>query len=251
MIMDPMANFTKEDWDAIERQRNNESEIAEIRAIKKDIDEKLNIMRLNQNLEFNVKSIIVQCFPELYNARGEALVYKIIEYIKNICQLSIADKKNSLYTAIKIAINHIDSDKTVNAKEILTIYDDLNSYFRDDCLSHCYYQSRKILFSNPKIINYICGTRINKRTSIKRQFAIHEEILNGLHKINKSKIENCSDEYKQIIKIVLLALNNIKFIEAGAICYPKLNNMVNRYKSGFDPTINPDELFKVKVKRHG
>lgn len=243
MIMDPMSNFTKEDWEAIERQGQHEAEMSAINSLKQDVEKKLNEMALENALRYNVEGVIIEDFPEEYNEHGKVFVHRITDFIETNCELSIANKKNSLRHAVKMAKDYSSTSRMVDVADVLAIYDDLKPGFRDNFLSSRYYSDRTILYRFPEIINIIYGTRITKKTNCREQFAIHEEILNGLHEINKAKIERCSETDKQKIQYVLLALKNIKCIEISS--HPELKLMVNGYKRGLDSSIEPERLLKV------
>ena len=116
MIMDPMAKFTKEDYDAIKRKREYETIMDNLERI----EIKLNEKELNHELETEVARVIDRDFPYLYD---KFFIQNVIDYIKRKYTLRIVKEKKYLHLAIMSACNYcaykLNHNEDDNKKELL------------------------------------------------------------------------------------------------------------------------------------
>lgn len=199
----------------------------------------------------NVNDIFDNYYPSL----SDKLKNEVINFIIQDYNVKIARDSRYLPTAVEVACCYI-TNKPVMTRQLIPLY----YYFENskvDLLRNKYYECRKLLIQNPKIINLVFGTKITNETPKNRVFSIHEKIKNlgnalmfersnriikGIREMQANGEEKLKVDINKLesrIKRIMMAFDTINTIESkGTKKIQKLVSDVNSECYG----ITPDEV---------
>ena len=205
---------------------------------------------LYEKLENNVNDIFIEYYPSLSNN----LKKSVIKFIRDNYHPNIARDQRYLPTAVNVACCYLNN-KPVMLRELLPLYFYLNDDATIDLLHDKYYECRKLIIDNPRIINLVFGTKLTKETPRNVLFNIHEKIKKldnslmvermgkVLEKIRETMQTNTNskssidiNKLEKLIKRIILAFGTINAIESKETKkIKKLVLTINREFYGYVP----------------
>ena len=159
------------------------------------MERKMENNDLYELLVNNINDIFIEYYPSL----SDSFKKSVIKFIVNNYHPNIAKDQRYLPTAVNVACCYL-TNKPVMIKELLPLYFYLNQDANVDLLHDKYYECRKLLIDNPRIINLIFGTKLTKETPPNVLFTIHERIKKLDDSIRVARANTILERIKETIQ---------------------------------------------------